>query len=102
MFNNIGSKIMKLAKVLCWLGIIASVIAGILIMVVGANINASVSRSYYYSSSNSNSNGSFILTGFLTMILGSLFSWIGSFFTYGFGQLIENTDYIRNNTQRKD
>ena len=88
MFDNIGSKIMKLAKVLCWLGIIASVISGIATIV-------STSRSSYTA-------GAGILAGILIIVLGCLFSWIGSFFTYGFGQLIENTDHIRYNTQRKD
>ena len=88
MFENIGSKIMKLAKVLCWLGIIASVITGIAI--IGA------------SSYNRYSSGSSILAGILTIVFGCLLSWIGSFFTYGFGQLIENTDHIRYNTQHKD
>ncbi len=88
MFDNIGSKIMKLAKVLCWLGIIASVISGI------ATIVSTSSSSY--------TAGAGILSGILIIVLGSLFSWIGSFFTYGFGHLIENTDNIRYNTQRKD
>ena len=94
MFDNIGSKIMKLAKVLCWIGIILSVISGIAIMAGAASYNT-----YGYSSS---SGGANIIVGIITIVLGCLFSWIGSFFTYGFGQLIENTDYIRSNTQRKD
>lgn len=92
MFDNIGSKIMKLAKVLCWIGIILSVISGIIIIAGGANN----SRVYGYNS------GPSVLTGILTIVLGCLASWIGSFFTYGFGQLIENTDNIRYNTQRKE
>lgn len=82
MFDNIGGKIKALAKVLCWIGIIASVISGIVMIVSG-------SSSRYYS------GPSPVLTGFLTIILGALFSWIGSFFTYGFGQLIEDTEMIR-------
>lgn len=93
MFDNIGSKIMKLAKVICWLGIIISVISGITIIAGGA----SVSRSYYGIGA-----GGSVLAGILTIVLGSLLSWIGSFFTYGFGQLIENTDYIRLNTKSRD
>ena len=92
MFDNIGSKIMKLAKVLCWIGIILSVISGIIIIAGGANN----SRAYGYNS------GPSVLTGILTIVFGCLASWIGSFFTYGFGQLIENTDNIRYNTQRKE
>ena len=87
MFNNIGSKIMKLAKVICWLGIIASVISGIVTIVAG-------SGSRYTA-------GAGVLSGILIIVVGSLFSWIGSFFTYGFGQLIENTDEIRKNTSER-
>ena len=32
MWDNIGSKLQKLAKVVCWLGIIVSVISGIVFM----------------------------------------------------------------------
>ena len=74
MFENIGGKIKALAQVVCWIGIIASVICGIIMMTIG--------------------EAGFNLVGFLIMILGSLFSWIGSFMTYGFGQLIENTDTL--------
>ena len=87
MFDNVGSKIKKLAKIFCWLGIAASVISGIAIIIA--------SPSAY-------NHNSLALTGVLTVALGCLFSWICSFFIYGFGQLIENTDYIRSNMQRRD
>ncbi len=93
MFDNIGSKIMKLAKVICWIGIIGSVILGI------ATIGTGISSSRY--SYGSGSTGAAIFAGILTIVLGCLLSWIGSFFTYGFGQLIENTDHIRRNTEQK-
>ena len=32
--------------------------------------------------------------GCVVMIVGPLVSWIGSFFAYGFGELIENTTVI--------
>lgn len=70
MFDNIGKKIKTLAQVVCWIGIIASVIAGLAALAVS------------------------ILSGLLIMGLGSLASWIGSFLTYGFGQLIENSDIL--------
>lgn len=69
MFDNIGGKIKSLAKVLCILGIIASVIGGIVEIANSA-----------------------VLPGILTAILGALFAWIGSFGLYGLGQLIENSD----------
>ena len=59
-----------LAQVVCWIGIIASVIVGLAALAVS------------------------ILSGLLIMGLGSLASWIGSFLTYGFGQLIENSDIL--------
>ncbi len=91
MFNNIGSKIMKLAKILCWIGISLSVITGLVIIAGG-----------YYQYRGGVSVVVGVVIGIITIILGSLFSWIGSFFTYGFGRLIENTDNIRNNLQPKD
>lgn len=73
MFDNIGSKIKTLAQVICWIGIIASIIIGFVLMVQDEDT---------------------AFVGILTMILGSLGSWIGSFMTYGFGQLIENSDIL--------
>ena len=81
MFNNIGSKIKALAKVICWLGIIISVITGIIGIINGTEQST--------------------VSGVITIIFGSLASWLGSFFAYGFGQLIENTDEIRKNTSER-
>lgn len=73
MFDNIGSKIKTLARVICWIGIIVSIISGCVLMV---------------------QNEETIFTGILIIILGPLVSWAGSFMTYGFGQLIENSDIL--------
>ena len=81
MFNNIGSKIKALAKVICWLGVIISVITGIIGIINGTEQST--------------------VSGIITIIFGSLASWLGSFFAYGFGQLIENTDEIRKNTSER-
>ncbi len=72
MFTNVGAKIQTVAKVECWLGIILSVVFGFIRM-FRFDVAAFVS-------------------GLLTVVLGSLFSWIGSICLYGFGQLIENSD----------
>ena len=72
MYSNIGTKIKRLAQVIAFLGIAIFVIMGIAVMASGED------------------NG--FLIGLLTMVVGGVLSWIGSFFTYGFGQLIENTD----------
>jgi hypothetical protein len=77
MFDNIGGKIKAVAKGICWAGIISSCIAGIvLILMDEATIPA----------------------GLLVLIIGPLASWVGSFMTYGLGQLIENSDILVENS----
>lgn len=78
MYENIGKKIKVLAQVVAWIGIIASVIAGICFIIVGG----------YYG------GGAMILAGFAVMIVGAFFSWISAFFTYGFGELVDNSAII--------
>lgn len=34
------------------------------------------------------------LIGILTMVLGSLLSWVSSFVLYGFGEIVENSALI--------
>ena len=76
MFDNIGGKIKTWAQILCILGITGSVIWAI----------ATLMQSNYYHVT--------ILESALILGLGSLGSWVGSFITYGFGELIENTTKI--------
>ena len=78
MFNNIGKKIKTLAAVICWIGIIFSII-GFLVMLIYGAVEA---------------EGLFIGLSFAVLVVGGFGSWIGSFFAYGFGQLIENSDKI--------
>ena len=73
MFNNIGGKIKTLANVVALVGIIGSIIGGIALILA---------------------DDSLIATGIIVLLGGSLLSWIGSFFTYGFGELIERTCLI--------
>ncbi len=91
MFDNIGGKIKTLAKVLCWVGIVLSVIIGISVMATG-NGTLTINGSY--------ANVSPVIVGIILMVFGCLVSWIGSFFAYGFGQLIENSEEIKKNTSR--
>lgn len=79
MFENIGNKIKTLAKVLCWIGIIVSVIVAIVLFA---------------------SDDDLVGIGFLVLIGGSLISWIGSFVLFGFGQLVENSDIIAEQSDR--
>ena len=92
MFSNIGGKIKTLAKILCWVGIVLSVLSGVILMASGGESRITVNGSY--------AEVSPVLGGILIIVIGCLASWIGSFFAYGFGQLIENSDEIRMNTAR--
>lgn len=80
MFENIGRKIKTLAKVICLIGIIISLINGIVIFIARPGAVG-------------------IAVGFVVIIVGCLGSWIGSFFTYGFGELIVKTTKIAENTK---
>lgn len=80
MFKNIGSKIKALAEVTCWAGIIISLIVGIIMLSSGGGMARGI--------------------GLAVIIVGCLGSWIGSCFTYGFGELIEKTTEIAENTKR--
>jgi hypothetical protein len=92
MFNNIGGKIKGLAKFLCWLGIILSVIAGV-VLIIAASTKSSYSFDSYGERITLSTGGS-IVAGILVIVFGSLFSWIGSFFMYGFGELVENSKKV--------
>lgn len=85
MFNNIGRKIKTFAKVMCWIGIIASVVAGLVMIATSFSGYAPAAG---------------IVAGILTAVLGSLFSWVGSFMMVGFGELVENTAEIAANTRK--
>lgn len=76
MFDDIAGKIKALAKVTCGLGIAASIMGAFALWAQSSPYNSTTSA------------------GVLVLVLGSLASWIGSFFTYGFGELIENTNII--------
>ncbi len=76
MFDNIGSKIKTLAKIIFCIEIIACVITGIVLMATDDEL---------------------IIWGILTALVGSFFSWISLFLLYGFGQLVENSDILCGN-----
>ena len=82
MFDNVGSKLKGWAKFVAWVGIIASIIMGIVVISGGAVM------SYYMNSS------SMVFPGIMIMVGGSLASWIGSLFIYAFGDITEKTSSI--------
>ena len=91
MFSNIGRKIKITAKVLCWIEIIVSVAGGVGMIAAGFSGMWTQMGSIVT-----------ILGGIGASLLGSLLSWVGSFFMVGFGELIENTAEIAANTRKRE
>lgn len=72
MFENIGAKIKALAKVIFGLEVVASVLIGLALMIEGA-----------------------AFVGFcLFWVVIPILAWIGNFFLYGFGELVDRTTKI--------
>lgn len=88
MFRNPGGKIKSYAKVLFWIGVVISIIIGVI--EIGSNF---VAAAYSY-------QGSFgtillgILGGILTVAIGTLISWLAVLTLYAFGTLVENSDEL--------
>ncbi len=87
MFNNIGSKIKKLAKVVCWVSIILSIITGISLFIAAASGQADPITA--------------VTSGIVTVVVGVLVSWLGCFLLYGFGELVDNSTRIREMMEKK-
>lgn len=83
MFNyeNIGNKIKGLAQMVFVVEAIAAVITGIALMATDEDL---------------------ILYGLLVLIVGPIIAWVSSWLLYGFGQLIENSDIIAEEYNRKN
>ena len=79
MYDNIGGKIKSWAVWIFVVEAIAAVIGGIALI--------------------ANDNG---LVGFLTIVFGPIAAWVSSWLLYGFGQLIENSDIIAAEYNRKN
>ena len=83
MFNNIGKKIMKFAKVIFWF-----------ILIVG--IIASIGSAYEMARVNTPLVGAVVLIPSLAL---SIFAaWASTLVLYGFGQLVDDTHEIRGAT----
>ena len=78
MFKDIGKKIKGLAVVIFVLGTIASIVSAIILMT---------------------SYRPLVLIGILVLFTGPLVAWIGTWMTYGFGELIDKTAQIERNTR---
>lgn len=81
MFENIGSKIKNLSKFICCIEIIACIVVGIVMAATNENL---------------------IFAGILVAVIGALLSWVGAFILYGFGQLIENSDIVAEESRQSN
>ena len=81
MFENIGRKLKILAQVICWVGIIVSVLSALLFFFAAGLLPAS-------------ERVTAIVSGGIALVLGPLLSWIGSFQLYAYGELVEKTTVI--------
>ncbi|MDD3212689.1 MAG: hypothetical protein PHY64_03400, partial [Eubacteriales bacterium] len=82
MFENASAKIKVWAKIVTWIGIFASVIAGFVMISGGASMG------YYYARS------SMVVPGILIMVIGSLLSWVNGLFIYNFGDIAGHADSV--------
>ena len=89
MFDNIGSRIKKIATNIHWIGAIISIILGIILIVIDANM-----PSY--------NRGLFTILGLFVIICGFFISWILSCCLYGYGELIHKTSNIEAYLCQKD
>lgn len=92
MFSNIGGKLKKLAVILAVLGIIASVISGLVTM-------AGISSMRMYGSYGIGYSAGRIVAGLLIIAVGFLISWVGTMGMYGLGELIERTVQTEEHTR---
>lgn len=83
MFGNIGGKIKGLAKVLCWIGIISSVIAAIVMLFSAMDAWRGSEKTM------------FTILFFVILIVGPILSWLSSIALYAFGELVEDIHAIR-------
>lgn len=83
MYDNIGGKIKMVAKVVGFAGIGISILTGLLFLLVAF----------------SEEKFSYFGIGILVAFLGSLISWVSTIALYGFGQLVENTDVLVQDSQ---
>lgn len=73
MYENIGQKIMNFVTAIVLVEMAISIVGGLILASEGAGI-----------------------ISFIVMVVGCVISWIGGLVLYGFGRLIDNTEYLRN------
>ena len=90
MYRNIGKKIKTLAKVFCWVGMIVSILGGGYTLIFGIRRYIALKDSMFLL---------LAASGVVGAAVGCLLAWVGNFLLYGFGELIDKTTEIAENTR---
>ena len=85
MFDHVGKKLMGLAKLLAWIGIIASFIGGAAVAFMDGDFEIEM-----------------IIAGLAVAAGGALGSWLLSLGLYSYGELVENADIMAKLLQKHD
>lgn len=80
MYNDVGKKLKTLAENVCIFGILISIIAGFAILFFGV-----------LSDSDAGGKVIAVVIGICVAVGGSITAWLGSIFTYAFGELVDKT-----------
>ena len=86
MYNNIGKKIKSLARIIAYGGIFFSCLIGV-----------ALSLGFL---ADDNFSGSSLI-GIAIAFVGSFICWLSGFFTYGFGELVDQTTEINKKLEYK-
>jgi hypothetical protein len=88
-YGNIGKKIKMLAKIAFVAGAVFFIIYGICIIFWGATFVKLNLLNSKMAGSNT------VVWGICTMVLGPIAAFVATWLLYAFGQLVENTEYLR-------
>lgn len=95
MYNNPGGKIKALAKVVATIGILLSILSGMLAIGTAGRV------SFNLGGSAGVITGGGAVYGIVIIVVGSLISWLSTLALYGFGELVENSALIRDELRRQ-
>ena len=87
LYANIGGKIKWLAKALFVLGTVVSVLTALACFLFGNAMKGLIGAGLFQKS--------VVFYGITVLILGPIASFVATWLLYAFGQLVENTEYLR-------
>ena len=96
LYDNVGSKMKKTAKISCKVGIVVSIVGGIALTIAGEEtlrLGGSWARG---------TGLGLLIPGLVLLVLGPLFSWLGYMKMYALGEMAENSDIQTDLLVRKE